>query len=219
MPAKKPSAVSDSASDRLLFLLKRRGPLDAMTLARELTITPQAVREQLAGLEVAGLVRHEDIIQGRGRPRRLWQLTEASRARFPDTHAELSVALIQTVREEFGEAGLERLIARRETDTLSAYRARLAGLESLEARVAALAEMRSAEGYMAECLPTEDGRGYYLVEHHCPICAAARICQGFCRAELTMFQQALGTGVRVEREAHLLAGGQRCVYRIRETTP
>jgi len=202
------------ASDRLLFLLKRRGPLDAMTLARELGVTAQAVREQLSSLAAAGLVAHEDIVQGRGRPRRQWQLTEASRARFPDTHAELSVALIETVRAEFGEAGLEQLIARREAATLEAYRARLAGLTDLGERLAALATIRSEEGYMAECRASEDGRGYYLIEHHCPICAAARACQGFCRAELAVFQAVLGEGARISREAHLLAADQRCVYRV-----
>lgn len=207
------------AGDRLLFLLKRRGPLDAAALARELAITPQAVREQLAGLETAGLVRHQDMVQGRGRPRRCWHLTEASRARFPDTHAELSVALIEAVRAEFGEAGLAQLIARREAATLADYRTRLAVLEGLGERVRALAAIRSEEGYMAECRPTGDGRGYYLIEHHCPICAAARACQGFCRAELAVFQAVLGEGVRVTREAHLLAADQRCVYRVEADQP
>jgi predicted ArsR family transcriptional regulator len=53
-----------------------------------------------------------------------------------------------------------------------------------------------------------------LIENHCPICAAARACQNFCRAELEVFRQALGEGAEVTREEHLLLGARRCAYRI-----
>ena len=43
---------------------------------------------------------------------------------------------------------------------------------------------------------------------------AAAACQGFCRAELALFQAALGDGVSVERTDHILAGARRCAYRI-----
>jgi predicted ArsR family transcriptional regulator len=53
-----------------------------------------------------------------------------------------------------------------------------------------------------------------LVEHHCPICAAAQACQGFCRNELELFRRVLGPGVTVDRTEYLLGGDQRCAYRI-----
>lgn len=53
-----------------------------------------------------------------------------------------------------------------------------------------------------------------LVEDHCPICIAARSCQGFCRSELQLFQEVVGAEASVIREQHLLAGAARCVYRI-----
>jgi predicted ArsR family transcriptional regulator len=79
--------------------------------------------------------------------------------------------------------------------------------------------MRDAEGYMAEAqLPPDNGGGgdgsVLLVENHCPICAAARACQNFCRAELDVFRRVLGPDVRVERVEHQLAGARRCAYRI-----
>lgn len=77
-----------------------------------------------------------------------------------------------------------------------------------------LSELRSAEGYMAEVQPTPDRKGFLLIENHCPICAAAHACQGFCRAELEIFRDALGDGAEVTRTEHLLAGARRCTYRI-----
>ena len=53
-----------------------------------------------------------------------------------------------------------------------------------------------------------------MVEHHCPIAAAAHSCATVCRTELEVFQAALGDDVIVQREQHLLAGDQRCAYRV-----
>ena len=78
----------------------------------------------------------------------------------------------------------------------------------------ALARVRAEEGYVAEVVDDPDGRGVLLVEHHCPICAAATACQGLCRSELAVFRAVLGTDVTVERIDHILAGARRCAYRI-----
>ena len=59
-----------------------------------------------------------------------------------------------------------------------------------------------------------DGEDWLLIEDHCPICAAARTCQGFCRSELQLFQDIVGQGATVIREEHLLSDSRRCVYRI-----
>lgn len=203
-----------SAGDRLLFLLKTRGPATAGALAERLRISPQAVREQLCQLEADDLVAHDDEASGRGRPKRHWRLTPEADRRFPDTHAELTVDLIAALRAELGEAALDALIGRRERDVAAHYRARLAGCASLEERVATLAALRDAEGYMAEWRRSEDGAGFELIENHCPICAAARACQGFCRAELDVFRAVLGDDCAVERVEHILSGARRCAYRI-----
>ena len=199
-------------SDSLLFQIKTAGPAQADGLAGRLGISPQAVRQQLDRLLEAGLVCYEDRAAGPGRPKRFWSLTEQGEARFPDSHAQLTLGLIDAVRAEFGDAGLERLIARREREMEAGYGTALAGDATLAERIAALAALRAAEGYMARWLAAEDG--YLLIEDHCPICAAAQACQGFCRSELALFQAVLGPGCRVERTDHLLAGARRCAYRI-----
>jgi predicted ArsR family transcriptional regulator len=198
--------------DEILFFLKTHGRATAAALAERLRISPQGVRQQLEKLQGGGLVAFADEAMGKGRPRRFWALTDSGHGRFPDTHAQLTADLIEAVRAELGEDALDRLVARREHDTLEAYRRRLARHETLRAKVAALAELRTAEGYMADWQKLADG--FLLVENHCPICAAARACQGFCRSELAIFQAVLGTGCTVDRIDHLLAGARRCAYRI-----
>lgn len=200
-------------ADRILFQLKTRGPAETLALAGALGISRQAALQHLERLVADGLVNHADEKRGVGRPRRVWALTPAAHARFPDTHAQLTLEMLDAVRAEFGEGGVDRLILRREQATAAGYAMAMASATTLAARVARLAELRTAEGYMADWSP-DPGGGFLLVENHCPICAAAAACQGFCRAELEVFQQALGPNIHVERTDHILAGARRCAYRI-----
>ena len=200
-------------ADRILLQLKTRGPADTRALAVALAISRQATLQHLERLVFGGLVTHADERRGVGRPRRIWSLTPAAQSRFPDTHAQLTLEMLAAVRAEFGDTGVERMIARREAITTQTYAQALAPLTTLAARVARLADLRTAEGYMADCAP-DPGGGFLLVENHCPICAAAAACQGFCRAELQVFRDALGAEVTVERTDHILAGARRCAYRI-----
>jgi predicted ArsR family transcriptional regulator len=211
------AAGSRPASERLLLLLKTRGPQTAADLAAVVGISAEGVRQQLIKLGEGGLIEATAEPRGVGRPAQLWALTAAGHARFPDTHAELTAQLLRAVRSELGEEALDKLIARREAESRAAYAAILAGAADLGERVARLAAARSREGYMAEC--HAEGDGYLLVENHCPICVAAAACQGFCRAERDVFQQVLGSGVSVERTEHILAGGRRCAYRIAPVPP
>jgi predicted ArsR family transcriptional regulator len=199
-------------AQRLLLLLKTRGPQPSAALGAVLGITGEAARQQLVKLGEEGLVEAESAARGVGRPLQRWRLTASGNARFPDTHAELTVQLIATVRGVLGEAALERIIAAREAETRQAYASALAGAGGLAERVARLAALRAREGYMAEW--REEGDGFLLIENHCPICAAAASCQGFCRAELDIFRSVLGDAARIVRDEHILAGARRCVYRI-----
>jgi predicted ArsR family transcriptional regulator len=146
-----------------------------------------------------------------------WCLAVPARAMFPDRHGDLTVELIGSIREALGEKALAKVIEARGGHQAAAYRAELNRTTSLKARVRRLAEIRTAEGYMAEARANADG--YVLVEHHCPVCAAASACPGLCRSELEVFRAVLGPDVSVEREQHLLSGDQRCAYRIRPSGP
>ena len=198
----------------VLDQIKRQGPASAETLATRLGITAMAVRQHLDGLEGDGLARHELRGGTRGRPAKLWQATEAANARFPDAHAALAADLITQMRKAFGEEGLDRLVGLRTAEQEAVYRTRVDAKPTLKARLEALAKQRSLEGYMAEVRRDGDSGSWLLVENHCPICTAARLCAGLCREELALFQRVLGTDVRVERVSHILAGSARCAYRV-----
>lgn len=206
------SHVSRPAADRLLVLLKTRGPQTAAELGLALGITGEAARQQLVRLATDGLVLATSEPRGVGRPVQIWNLTAAGNGRFPDGHAELTAHLIQSIRAELGEAVLNRLIEMKTAESKAAYAAALQDAASLQEKVERLAEARTREGYMAESW--REGDGYLLVENHCPICVAAATCQGFCQAELDTFREVLGPGAAVERDEHIVAGDRRCAYRV-----
>ncbi len=200
--------------ERIMLALKLHGPQTAAALGGRLSITGEAARQQLVRLAEEGLVLSWSEAKGVGRPSQFWGLTAAGHAEFPDTHAELTVQLLRTIRQTLGEAAIDRLIAAREDETRQNYRTAMAEKTGLRERVDELVRLRSQEGYMAACEDPGDGT-LLFVENHCPICAAATSCQGFCRAELSVFRAVLGPGINVERTEHILAGARRCAYVVR----
>ncbi|WP_295810681.1 metalloregulator ArsR/SmtB family transcription factor [uncultured Nitratireductor sp.] len=208
-----PEALPETADDRILFALKTKGAMTAQRLAHFLNISPVAVRKQLARLEANDLVRFQEEARGPGRPERVWRLTAKGHGHFPDSHSDLTLELINSIRRVFGEVGLDKLIDQREQTMRASYKSAVADQFDLKDRVAALARIRAREGYMAEIEPLDDG-AFLLIENHCPICAAATACQGFCRSELNIFKAVLGPQTHVERTDHILAGARRCAYRI-----
>ena len=200
----------------LLDLLKRRGPRKAADLSRDLGVSAMAVRQHLYAMQEEGLIAFAEEARPRGRPVKLWHLTEAADRYFPDAHAELTVGLLDSMRSAFGEAGLNRLLSVRGREQADLYAKRMADRDGLRARLDALAAIRTEEGYMAEVQETADG-GFLLVENHCPICRAAAACTGLCAAELLVFRAVLGPDVTIKRSDHILAGARRCAYRVMST--
>jgi predicted ArsR family transcriptional regulator len=197
----------------IITLLKTEGPLDSAALGRKLKLTPMAIRQHLYALQEEKLVTAEERPVPRGRPAKYWTLTPEASRLFPDAYAELSVALLSAVEDTFGPAGMQRLVDTRLSRQQADYAARIPASLPLEKKVQQLARLRTAEGYMAEA--KREGRGaYLLIEHHCPICAAATACQGFCTSELDLFRSVLGPDVNIERSEHIVSGDRRCVYRI-----
>lgn len=209
-------ASLSAAKRRIVDVLKRRAQTGP-ELAERFGLTAEAVRQHLNDLADTGLVRSSPrAAKGAGRPPVEWSLTELAVDLFPDRHGDLTVSLIESIRSTVGEEGLDAIVAARTVEQATDY---LSRLRDRADPLAGLAEIRSDEGYMAEVVDADDGRGRLLVEHHCPICAAAKTCQGLCRAELELFQSVLGPSSTVTREQHLLSGDERCVYRIEPRRP
>jgi predicted ArsR family transcriptional regulator len=215
VPRQPAQADETKTRRRVVKLLKTEGALDSVSLAAKLKVTAMAVRQHLYALQQEKLVSAEERRAPVGRPVKFWRLTKDAERLFPDAYAELNAALITSVQDAFGPDGMARLLDARLARQRADYRSRITASAPLATRVRELAQIRAEEGYMAEV--KRDGRGFLLIENHCPICAAATACQGFCASELELFRTALGPGVSIERAEHILSGDRRCVYRIAQS--
>ena len=197
----------------IVKILKTEGALDSAQLAQRLGVTAMAVRQHLYALQKEKFVTAEERPVPLGRPAKYWHLTREADRLVPDAYAELSVALIDALGDAFGEAGVKRVLESRCARQRVDYGGRISPTASLEQKLQQLTRLRTEEGYMAEV--KREGKGsFLLVENHCPICAAAAICKGFCEKELDLFRMVLGPGVHVERVEHIIAGARRCAYRV-----
>jgi len=197
----------------IVKLLKTEGALDSARLARKLRVTPMAVRQHLYALQQEKMVNAEERPVPLGRPAKFWKLTREADRLFPDAYAELSVALIDAVGETFGSSGVDRLLHTRLARQKREYAARIDRDAPLAKRLQQLAKVRTDEGYMAE-VHAEGPKAFVFVENHCPICAAASVCQGLCATEVELFQSVLGPGVKISRTEHIIEGERRCAYRV-----
>ncbi len=211
-----PPIPPKSTRHAILDILKREGAQEARILAARLGITPMAVGLQLASLVEEKLLAAEPQPSrpgARGRPVHRWALTAAANRVFPDAHALLTAGLLGSLQEIYGEKGMRKILDARTRQQEIEYAHAVPAEATLREKVEALARQRDSEGYMTEVETLPEG-GFRLIENHCPICTAAKTCQGFCQSEWQVFTQVMGPGATVTREEHLLSGARRCVYSI-----
>ena len=187
--------------------------MDSAGLAGRLGVTAMAVRQHLYALEREKLVISETRPVPIGRPAKYWRLTPEADRLFPEAYAELSVSLINSIGDAFGPSGMTRLLDARLAKQRADYGARIDASAPLEKKLEQLARVRTEEGYMAE-VRRAGPEAFVFLENHCPICAAATACQGFCAIELDLFRSVLGPEVSVQRDEHIIVGDRRCAYSI-----
>ncbi len=215
MTKKSPNKTAKVKTRRAIInLLKQEGTMDSQELASRLNISAMAVRQHLYALEQEKLVAYQEQSRPMGRPAKLWQLTSSANRLFPDSYAELTIDLLNSMIEAFGEDGLAKLLDVRTSHQIAEYQAQINIKDALPEKLSTLASIRTNEGYMAEIQSLDDD-SFLLIENHCPICAAAIACTGLCEREQEIFQTVLGKNTTIERTEHLVAGERRCVYRIK----
>jgi DeoR family suf operon transcriptional repressor len=191
--------------------LKRRGEASAHELAGDLGITVSAVRQHLAALDAAGLVAHDEVRDGPGRPRHAHRLTADAGELFPRAYGELTTELLACVADEDPDL-LERIFERRRRRRVQRALDRMAGRD-LAGRVQELAAVLDDDGYLAEAVAGPDG-SFRIVEHNCAILNVALRYGMACATELSFIREVL-PDAEVERVQHLLDGSHVCAYAIR----
>jgi len=198
----------------ILFYLKRNGEASTESLSAHTRITASGARQHLTALEQDGFIVCRNDRDGRGRPRKIYRLTDAGDALFPRTYEGLTNELLEYVEDEDPEL-LMRIFDRRGLRRLENARSRVEHLP-FEGKVAEIATMLDEDGYLADFIAQPDG-SYLIREHNCAVLAIAERYQHACSTELN-FLQALLPEATVTRVAHRIAGGHICAYHVQRTT-
>jgi predicted ArsR family transcriptional regulator len=200
-------------------LLLEEGPIATTAVADTLGLSPAAVRRHLDVLVANGEAEFRDAPRrgqrGRGRPAKLWLLTETGRARFGHAYDDLAIAAIRFVAESGGENAVRAFAERRAATLVDRHRTAVIGQEDVADRAKALAAALTREGYAASTRRV--GAGEQLCQHHCPVAHVAAEFPQLCEVETAAFADLLGT--HVQRLATIARGDAVCTTHIPLTGP
>lgn len=203
--------------DRVARTILENGPSTAAELAARLDLTPAAVRRHLDQLAEDGVVEPRDQkvygTRGRGRPAKVFALTEAGRDSFDQQYDDLAAQALRFLAESQGEDAVAEFARRRVAFVERDYAAVVAADPELSP-AEALARVFSQQGYAASVrhLPVV---GEQLCQQHCPVSHVAHEFPQLCEAETAAIGAVLGT--HVQRLATIAHGDGVCTTCIPQT--
>jgi predicted ArsR family transcriptional regulator len=214
---------------RIARLILEKGPVTAAGLSARLGLTPAAIRRHLDNLLAEGMIEAREArcygSRGRGRPARLFAITDAGRSAFEHAYDDLATSALRFLAETAGPGAVAEFARRKISDLEGRYRP-VVDAAAPARQVQALAEALSADGYAASASvsPAADG-GEQLCQHHCPVAHVAAEFPQLCEAETEAFGRLLGTPV--QRLATISRGDGICTTHVtapslvhtRNTTP
>jgi len=209
--------VEDRTRDRVARTVLENGPTTAAALALQVGLTPAAVRRHLDALLADGLIEEREprssAVRGRGRPARLFAVTEAGRDSFDQAYDDLAASALRFVAESGGREAVAAFARQRVAELEARYRPVVEAAEP-EARTQALAEALTGDGYAASTRPAGSGAamGEQLCQHHCPVAHVAQQFPELCEAETEVFARLLGT--HVQRLATIAHGDGVCTTHV-----
>ncbi|MFI8852254.1 ArsR family transcriptional regulator [Streptomyces sp. 891-h] len=199
------------------------GPSTAAELALRLELTQAAVRRHLDALVAEGVVeaRAKRVYgsRGRGRPAKVFALTDCGRDAFDQAYDQLAADALRWIARtagggEVGEAAVAAFARARVEAQAEKYHEALASVPP-EERAQALARALSEDGYAATARAAPAQAGEQLCQHHCPVAHTAEQFPQLCEAETEVFSRLLGT--HVQRLATIAHGDGVCTTFIPRT--
>lgn len=210
-------AHEEPTRQRVVSSILVNGPSTAAALAERLALTSAAVRRHLDQLLEEGALEAREprsqAARGRGRPAKVFALTEAGRDGFDQQYDDLAVQALRFLDETGGEAAVREFANRR----VSFIEERFDGVAARHPQlspVEALAQVFTDEGYAAavRSLPVGD----QLCQQHCPVSHVAHEFPQLCEAETEAIGRVLGR--HVQRLATIAHGDGVCTTCIPDTS-
>ncbi|MFC7503814.1 helix-turn-helix transcriptional regulator [Nocardioides sp. CPCC 206347] len=204
-----PTECDQPTRQRVAQSILVNGASTAAALAERLDLTPAAVRRHLDQMVADGSLVARDPrpvgSRGRGRPAKVFVLTERGRDAFDQQYDDLATEALRFLAETGGDAAVRAFADRRASFIEKRFpEVQAANPDASPAQV--LATIFTAEGYAAAVhdIPV----GAELCQQHCPVSHVAHEFPQLCEAETEAISRVLGT--HVQRLATIAHGDGVC---------
>ncbi len=201
--------------DAIARSILENGPSTASALSQRLALTPAGIRRHLELLVADGILEARDprvgSTRGRGRPSKVFLMTDEGRSQFEHSYDDLAVAALKFMAAHSGDHLVNAFAESRAEDI---ERKATSYLAKRAKKVDALATFLTEQGYAASV--EKRGTGEEICQHHCPIAHVAAQYPQLCEAETQAFSRLLGT--HVQRLATIAHGDGVCTTYIPQLT-
>ena len=183
------------------------GPMTALVLSQRLALTPAGIRRHLDHLVIDGVLEarepHMQSTRGRGRPSKVFVMTDNGREKFEHSYDDLAVSALRFMAAETSDASLVAFAQSRAQEMERKVNASVKNSQKKVSLPLAVTQALTAQGYAATLLKREHGEE--ICQHHCPIAHVAE-------AETAALSRVLGT--HVQRLATIAHGDGVCTTYI-----
>lgn len=201
--------------EKIIMLLKKKGPMPIDDLSRELSITSMGIRQHLLSLERRGLIDYATKKQGIGRPAFLYKLTEKADDLFPKAYHKFIINMFKDIEKNEGRDKIDDIFKWRKNRLLKDTKEALSDKKGLQEKVYGLKDILESEGYLVDLDETDNN--YSLKQSNCPIYKIASEFKEACRYELQIYKDLLGKDVK--RQQCMAEGNSSCTYVIPKNSP
>lgn len=198
----------EPADTEFLSHLQRIGPRTVQEICETAGVTATAVRQRLTRLQGSGLVARERIRHGRGRPHYVYKVTDLGSRHLGDNYGDLALILWRELNA-IADPGIREDVQRRVKDAM-VRRLGVHGDGRFRERLKTLASSLANRGFDVELNDCDELP--VLREHNCPYLELAEEDRGVCEMERQVFEQALGTGVKLSQCC--LDGHRYCEFEV-----
>ena len=201
-----------STREALARSILQSGPLTAVALAEQLHITPAGIRRHLDALVEEGILEAREPYpsqqnqRGRGRPSKVFVMTDAGREKFEHSYDDLAVHALKFMSQKNGQQMVKEFAHARAQEIARKIQKNLAQSRSQREKIKVLANELTNEGYATTV--QQRAHGEEICQHHCPVAHVAAEFPEICEAETEIFSQVLGT--HVQRLATIAHGDGVC---------
>ena len=230
MPAGAPTQIGGERSTRarIARLILENGPVSAAALSTRLGLTPAAIRRHLDGLLAGGMIEvrsaRRPASRGRGRPAKLFVITDAGRSAFEHAYDDLATSALRFLAEVAGPGAVARVrpapggragapVPASDGVGRPGRQGQGAGRGAVRRRLRRLCDRRARQRPVpgGQALTVLAG-GEQLCQHHCPVAHVAAEFPQLCEAETEAFGRLLGTPV--QRLATIAHGDGICTTHV-----